>query len=119
VSLPRNKLKGFESTKIGPLDGTNYVGGNYAASLNFTSSLPMIFPSLEQADFAFFIDAGNVWGVDYSSAVDQSSTIRSSTGLAVNWFTPIGPLNFTLAQALSKAESDQTQSFQFNLGTTF
>jgi outer membrane protein insertion porin family len=119
VSLPRNKLKGFESTKTGPLDGTNYVGGNYAASLNFTSSLPMIFPSLEQADFAFFIDAGNVWGVDYSSAVDQSSTIRSSTGLAVNWFTPIGPLNFTLAQALSKAESDQTQSFQFNLGTTF
>ena len=27
VSLPRNKLKGFESSKVGPLDGLNYVGG--------------------------------------------------------------------------------------------
>ena len=33
--------------------------------------------------------------------------------------SPIGPMTFTLAQNLSKADSDVTESFNFNLGTTF
>ena len=79
----------------------------------------MIMPSVQTADFAFFIDAGNVWGVDYSSTLDDSNKIRSAAGIGVNWFTPIGPLNFTLAQPITKASTDKTQSFQFSLGTTF
>jgi len=74
---------------------------------------------LESIDFKYFIDFGNVWGVDYSDAIDDSNKIRSSTGFTVDWFTPIGPLNFSLAQNLSKATTDKTESFQFNLGTTF
>ena len=34
--IPSSKLKGFESGKIGPKDGTQYIGGNYGAALNFT-----------------------------------------------------------------------------------
>ncbi len=117
--LPRNKLKGFKTRNIGPVDGTDYVGGNYAASLNFDATLPMIFSTLENVDLRYFIDSANLWGVDYSSAVDQSNTIRTSTGIVVDWFTPIGPLNFSLAQDLSKASSDKTETFQFSLGTTF
>ena len=117
--LPRNKLKGFKTRNIGPVDGTDYVGGNYAASLNFDTTLPMIFSTLENVDLRYFIDSANLWGVDYSSAVDQSNTIRTSTGIVVDWFTPIGPLNFSLAQDLSKAASDKTETFQFSLGTTF
>ena len=79
----------------------------------------MIFPTLETIDFKYFLDVGNVWGVDYSSSIDQSNAIRSSTGFTVDWFTPIGPMNFSIAQDLSKAESDKTEGFQFNLGTTF
>ena len=60
-----------------------------------------------------------MWGVDYSSTIDDSSKIRSSIGMAVDWFTPIGPLNFSLAQPLSKSSNDKTESFRFNLGTTF
>ena len=53
-------------------------------------------------------------------SIDDSNTIRSSTGITVDWFTPIGPLNFSYSQDLSKANStDKTESFQFNLGTTF
>tara|TARA_Y100000992_G_scaffold137704_1_gene91181 strand:+ start:927 stop:3167 length:2241 start_codon:yes stop_codon:yes gene_type:complete len=117
--LPRNKLKGFNTRNIGPVDSTDYVGGNYAAALNIDTTLPMFFPTLENIDFRYFVDVANLWGVDYSSSVDQSNTVRSSTGFVVDWFTPIGPLNFSLSQNLSKADDDKTESFQFNLGTTF
>ena len=70
-------------------------------------------------NFSFFFDAANVWGVDYSGSIDDSNKLRTSTGVAVNWYTPIGPLNFSLAQPITKAKSDKTESFRFNLGTTF
>jgi outer membrane protein insertion porin family len=119
LGISSSKLRGFEAGKIGPRDGTDYVGGNYAMSVNLNTTLPMILPSFENIDFKFFIDAGNLWGVDYSDTIQDSNTIRSSTGLAVDLFTPIGPLNFSIAQNLTKADSDKTESFQFNLGTTF
>ena len=117
--LPSNKLKGFKTRNIGPLDGNDYVGGNYATAINFDTTLPMVFPTLQTVDIRYFIDAANLWGVDYSDTIDESNKIRSSTGIVVDWFTPIGPLNFSLAQDLSKASTDKTETFQFSLGTTF
>ena len=58
-------------------------------------------------------------GVDYDTSFDESNKIRSSTGIAANWMSPIGPLSFVISQNLSKADSDVTESFNFNLGTTF
>ena len=66
-----------------------------------------------------FIDAANVWGVDYSNSIDESSKVRSATGISIDWFTPIGPLNFSLATPLTKNSTDKTEGFRFNLGTTF
>ena len=119
LSLPRNKLKGFAANRIGPVDSDDYVGGNFAAALNFDTTLPMILPSAESMDFKYFIDIGNVWSVDYNDAIDDSNKIRSATGITVDWFTPIGPMNFSLSQDLSKASDDKTETFQFSLGTTF
>ena len=119
LRLRSNRLRGFESNKTGPVDNGDYVGGNYASSLNLSTTLPMIFQSLDNADVTYFVDMANVWGVDYSSSVGDSNHIRSSTGVLINWFTPIGPLNFSLSQPISKVDTDKTQSFQFNLGTTF
>ena len=116
--LPSNKLRGFERGKVGPIDGGDFVGGNYLASFNAATELP-IFESLETIDFNMFYDAANVWGVDYNSAINDSSALRSSIGIGVDWYTPIGPLSFSLAQPLSKKSSDKTESFRFNLGTTF
>ena len=45
--------------------------------------------------------------------------IRSTTGLGASWLSPIGPMTFTFSQNLSKASTDVTESFNFNLGTTF
>jgi len=119
LSLPKNRLRGFSTGKVGPIDKTDYIGGNHATSINFNTSLPMIFPSFENIDFKYFLDVGNIWGVDYSKTLNQSNILRSSTGLNINWFTPVGPLNFSIAQNLLKASTDVTESFQFNLGTTF
>ena len=119
LGLPRKRLRGFESGKVGPVDSNDHVGGNYAAALNFQTNLPFLFQSFQSVDFNYFIDAGNVWGVDYSNSVGDSSQIRSSTGVGLEWFSPIGPFTFTLAQPITKIDTDQTQSFQFNIGTTF
>ena len=87
--------------------------------LNFETNLPTILPENTNADLGLFLDFGNVWGVDYDSTLDDSNKIRSSIGVVANWMSPIGPMNFVLAQDLTKAETDQTQRFTFNLGTTF
>ena len=119
LGLSSSRMRGFENGKIGPRDGNDYVGGNYAAAINLSTTLPMLLESFENIDMKYFIDAGNVWGVDYSDSVDESNSIRSSTGLTVNWFTPIGPMNFAFIQNISKASTDKTESFQFNIGTSF
>jgi outer membrane protein insertion porin family len=119
TDLSSKKLKGFKKGKVGPVDGTDHIGGNYAASLNFEAQLPNVLPEDSRADLGLFLDFGNVWGVDYDSTIDDSNKIRSSTGVVVNWSSPIGPMSFTLAQNLSKANTDETESFNFNLGTTF
>ena len=112
-------MRGFEAGKIGPKDKTDYVGGNYASAVTVATTLPTFLPDLQSIDFGLFIDAGNVWGVDYDSSLDNSSKIRSSTGFTIDWLTPIGPLNFVLSQPITKNSSDVTENFRFDLGTTF
>jgi len=117
--LPSSKLRGFESGKVGPKDGADYIGGNYAASINIATSLSQILPNSQNTNFSVFFDAANVWGIDYSSSLSDDSKIRSSVGIAVDLFTPIGPLNFSLSEPITKGKNDITESFRFNLGTTF
>ena len=117
--LPATKLRGFESGKVGPKDGTDFVGGNYASTINLATTLPQILPSLQNTSFSLFFDAANVWGVDYSSSLADESEIRSSIGMAVDFFTPVGPLNFSFSEPITKGKNDITESFRFNLGTTF
>ena len=117
--MPSRKLRGFQRGKVGPVDSNDYVGGNYVSSLNFAATLPNVMPNWQTADFSIFFDAGNVWGVDYSSSVDDSNTIRSAAGISLDWHTIVGPLSFSFANALTKASTDKTESFRFNLGTTF
>jgi outer membrane protein insertion porin family len=117
--LPASKLRGFESGKVGPKDGFSYIGGNYTSSVNIASTLPQILPSLQNTNFSLFFDAANIWGVDYSSSLADESKIRSSIGIAVDFYTPIGPLNFSLSEVITKGPNDIVEAFRFNLGTTF
>jgi len=120
VGIPSRYLIGFQTGKIGPVDGNDHIGGNHAASLDINATLPKLLPNSTNTDIALFINAGNVWGVDYrGSGNDDSNLIRSAFGVNANWYTPIGPLSFSLSQTLSKADTDSTESFRFNIGTTF
>ena len=118
-SLSSRRMRGFEKNKIGPVDGLDHIGGNYASVLNLEANLPNLLPDDTRTDIILFLDFGNVWGVDYDSTIDDSNKIRSSTGAMASWMSPIGPMTFTLSQNLLKADTDETQSFNFQLGTTF
>ena len=118
VFIPGSRLRGFEVGKIGPKDGIQYVGGNYASALNLSSTVPNFFFENENIDANFFIDMANVWEVDYNDSLD-SNKIRSSTGIAVNWYSAIGPLTFSYAIPISEAETDITERFRFQIGTSF
>ena len=119
LNVPASRLRGFQRGKVGPVENSDYIGGNYVSSLNFSATLPNLVQGLDNLDVGFFVDAANVWGVDYDSSIDDKSTVRSSTGVALNLMTPIGPLSFSFANALSKASTDKTETFRFNLGTQF
>ena len=110
---------GFERGKIGPVDNNDFIGGNYISALNLSTDLPFLLPTVETVDFSLFVDAANVWGVDYDSTIDDKSFIRSSTGIGMNVLTPVGPLSFSLSKPITKKSSDKTETFRFNLGTTF
>ena len=118
-NLSQRRLRGFERGKVGPVDGDDHVGGNYAAALNFEVNLPNVFPESTNTEVGLFLDFGNLWGVDYDSSLDKSNELRSSTGVAASWLSPLGPMTFIFSTNLSKASTDKTESFSFNLGTTF
>ncbi len=119
LHIPSRRLRGFESHKVGPKDGVDYVGGNYATALNFEAALPNLLPESTQTDVAVFMDAGNLWGVDYDSSVNDSNGIRSSVGINSNIYTPIGPLSFVYALPITKESTDMIQTFLFQIGTSF
>ena len=71
-----------------------------------------------------FVDAGTLWGGDYATAADGKplswqDNLRYSTGVALSWLSPLGPMKFSFAYPLKKEEGDQIQRFQFTLGTVF
>jgi len=117
--MPGKKLRGFVRGKVGPKDGEDWVGGNYITAVNLDAQLPNLLPESYRTDFNLFLDTGNVWGVDYSGTVSETNTIRSSVGIGASVWTPVGPLSWTFAQAITQASTDTTETFNFRLGTSF
>ena len=117
--IPQNRLRGFNTRKVGPKDGVNYVGGNYISTFSVEAQLPNLLPESSRTDVSAFMDTGNIWHVDYDSTLDDTNVIRAAVGLAANVWTPVGPLSFVLAQDLNKSINDETQAFNFRIGTSF
>ena len=117
--LPSRNLRGFQTKRVGPKDSEDHIGGNYATAINLEANLPNLLPEATRTDISAFIDAGNVWGVDYDSSIDDTNKLRTSAGIAANVFTPVGPLSLIFAVPITKASSDKTQVFNFRLGTSF
>ena len=118
VYIPSSRLRGFETGKFGPKDGEEYVGGNFGSAINLNTTVPSIFTENENLDLSLFFDAATLREVDYDSSL-ESSEIRSSTGVSINWYTVIGPLSLSYAIPLTSEPSDKTESFRFRIGTSF
>jgi outer membrane protein insertion porin family len=112
-------LRGFEPRGVGPVDINDHIGGNNLATLSFKSTFPNPIPDSLRSTTYLFLDIGNVWGVDYSDTILSSSKIRSTTGIALDFISPIGPLSFTYSIPISKASTDKEQNFLFNIGSSF
>ncbi len=112
-------LRGFEQRAVGPVDSGDHIGGNNLATLSLKSTFPNPIPENLRATTFLFFDVGNVWGADYSSLISDSSKLRTSTGIALDLVSPIGPLSFTYSIPLSKASTDKEQNFLFNIGSSF
>ena len=112
-------LRGFEQRGVGPVDSGDHIGGNNLATLSLKSTFPNPIPENLRATTFLFLDMGNVWGADYSSLISDSSKLRTSTGIALDFVSPIGPLSFTYSIPLSKATTDKEQNFLFNIGSSF
>ncbi len=69
-----------------------------------------------------FVDAGGVFSdnesIDGTEQYEQGE-MRYSMGLGVQWNSPFGPLQVSIAEPLNDDNKDRTQRFQFGMGSTF
>ena len=128
-----NLVRGFAPSGIGPRDLTSPTGDALGGSMFWGASVeaqtPLYFlPKEIGIKLAAFADAGSLWnyrGPTYWNvtgeqlAVGNSAAVRSSVGVGLIWDSPLGPLRFDLAYALTKESYDQTQFFRFSGGTKF
>ena len=110
-----NSVRGYETSSIGPRDSNGEIlGGSKKLVGNVELLFPVPFFSQEKAlRMSAFVDGGMV---DDSFSFEEA---RFSTGLAVSWISPLGPLKVSLAAPLKDEEGDDTEVFQFTFGTNF
>lgn len=115
-------LRGFEQNTLGPISSLAF-GGNFRQSLGGSfkaiGSIETYFPSLfdsRGARISAFMDFGNVWR---NTREFGSGDIRVSTGLALQWQSPMGPISISWAAPLRKEERDRIERLQFTFGGQF
>ncbi|MCE2969936.1 MAG: outer membrane protein assembly factor BamA [Burkholderiales bacterium] len=109
-------VRGWESQSLGPRDALGTpLGGNQR--FNATAELLMPLPGADRTFRGFvFSDTGWVWGPDQNPSF---SDLRYSVGVGVAWLSPVGPLRLAYARPMNAKPGDQTQNFQFQIGTGF
>ncbi len=116
-----NTVRGYKAGSLGPQDiYGNTIGGNerFVGQTELLWALPGMEKSVR---LGVFFDIGQVWASGGTSAgvpgVDDS--LRYSAGLSAAWISPVGPLKVSYGYPINKQDTDKTEAFQFQLGTTF
>ncbi|EKA0796283.1 outer membrane protein assembly factor BamA [Campylobacter coli] len=105
-------LRGFESRTASP---KNEWGDEVGGTIAFANSVELSFPLIDRIKLrgSVFFDYGMIGNKN----LDEIQ--RMSTGLGIEWITPIGPLQLVFAKPLNDKKGDDTNTFEFNLGTRF
>ncbi len=111
-------VRGFKTSSLGPRDSN---GDALGGDRRLIGGMELLFPmpgtkNDKSVRLSLFVDAGNVWGLGEKFAIGD---LRYSTGVAVSWFSPIGPLKLSFGVPLKKEQDDRIERFQFLLGTVF
>ena len=116
-----NSVRGFKDNTLGPREtafGSSYlqpVGG----AVKTVGSMELIFPTLIKSSAArvsAFVDFGNVF---HSTSDFDAGQLRASTGLALLWRAPVGPISISYAIPLRKEPGDEIERLQFTFGGAF
>ncbi len=111
-------VRGYETSTLGPRDANGVaIGGasKFVGNVEFIFPLPGSGVDRTVRLFTFF-DYGNVFaeGQPY-----KLGDMRYSTGFGLSWLSPIGPLKISMGFPIKRKTEDQTQRFQFQIGTAF
>jgi outer membrane protein insertion porin family len=111
-------VRGYRAFSLGPRDiNNNAIGGNTKLVGSAELLFPMPGATAEQSlRLAAFVDAGQVYA---EGAKVELSELRYSTGLALQWLSPFGPLRLSIAHPLNRKAGDEAQRLQFTFGTGF
>jgi outer membrane protein insertion porin family len=111
-------VRGYAPMSIGPRDINNLaLGGTRRVIGNEELLFPMPGMTKEQSvRLSVFVDEGQVYG---PSDIPVSTALRYSTGVALTWISPVGPLKISFGKALNAQPTDNLQKFQFTLGNLF
>lgn len=112
-------VRGFETNELGPKDSNNDAfGGNFETDGSFGIVLPSFISDTVRT--TLFVDAGNVYqtGSGLSHHGIYLNELRYSTGVEVDWRSPIALLNFSLATPIHKRSGDKSEVFQFTIGSS-
>ena len=118
-----SSVRGYKAASIGKqyYDESQDDFVSTGGTTKIVASTSILFPLpggmfKDQVRLETFIDGGGVWEEDADIALDE---MRFSAGLSVQWVSPFGPINVSFAKALNDDAQDETESFQFGMGTNF
>jgi outer membrane protein insertion porin family len=129
-----NSVRGFKEGRLGPTDSLN---NPYGGNILVANQLELVVPIPEQwqnkGRLSLFFDSGNVFSDDGTSffELDEEGNVykadysfdindlRYSAGIAAEWLSPLGVFRFSYGFPLNDEEQDETENFQFSIGSAF
>jgi outer membrane protein insertion porin family len=111
-----NTVRGFDYGDISPIDPV--TGERIGGDKMWYTNWEIIFPILEKQGLqgVVFFDAGNALNDEEDWTFDD---YRKSTGLGLNWLSPMGPLRVVWGYNLDPLEDEDDSVWDFSVGGVF
>ena len=115
-SLGGRSLRGFDIYGAGPRNSrTSYIGGNNLAILKLDYS----YEITRQSDFPLYLNIFNDYGLIWenkTTPTQSDNNIRSSVGLGIKYYSPVGPIGLSWGFPIMDEEYDIKRMFLFSVG---